>query len=245
MNNKKNTFLVGSLIVLLVLIVAAFGYMNKNQETVMELKFPTAQEYEASEVVGPVDEFDYEKQPSLGSEDALVKVVEFGDYKCSHCFTWKEEVFPKLYAEYIETGKVQFYFLNKQFLAVDSVLAGVVAEAVYHQSEEAFWEFHEALYSTKEMIGREVWGTGEKLLAIAHESITVENFDFEQLKKEMAEFTYLHEVKRDSEIGNHFGVTGTPTVFVNGEKFEVKQNYYEELSAMIDAELETNEEIKE
>lgn len=41
----------------------------------------------------------------LGDESARVVVIEFSSFKCSHCRTFHEEVFPHLRRRYIDTGK--------------------------------------------------------------------------------------------------------------------------------------------
>ncbi len=66
--------------------------------------------------------FAYSTQQALGKEDAPVKVVEFGDFKCPACRTWDATVFPRLKEDYINKGKVQFYFINFPFIGKDSEL---------------------------------------------------------------------------------------------------------------------------
>ena len=50
-------------------------------------------------------------RPSLGSADAPIVVIEFGNYGCSHCTQFHERVFPALRERYIETGQVQWFFV--------------------------------------------------------------------------------------------------------------------------------------
>ncbi len=46
----------------------------------------------------------------LGSDDAPIKVVEYSSLTCGHCSAFHKNDFPKIKAEYIDTGKVQFIF---------------------------------------------------------------------------------------------------------------------------------------
>lgn len=69
--------------------------------------------------------FAYSTQQSLGKDDAPVKVVEFGDFKCPACRTWDVTVLPRLKEEYIDKGKVQLYFINFPFIGKDSDLGAV------------------------------------------------------------------------------------------------------------------------
>ena len=47
---------------------------------------------------------------SVGSESALVTVVEFSDYQCPFCQRHFTETLPKLMADYVDTGKVRYVF---------------------------------------------------------------------------------------------------------------------------------------
>ena len=44
----------------------------------------------------------------LWSESAPVTIYEYSSLTCSHCAAFHKDVFPKLKAEYIDTGKVRF-----------------------------------------------------------------------------------------------------------------------------------------
>lgn len=55
----------------------------------------------------------FEKRERLkqGSDQAPIVVVEFGSYKCGHCYEFHERSFPELQAKFVETGKVQWFFV--------------------------------------------------------------------------------------------------------------------------------------
>jgi protein-disulfide isomerase len=55
--------------------------------------------------------FEIRDRPSLGSDKAPIVVVEFGSYKCSHCYEFLERAFPQLDEQYIKTGKVQWFMV--------------------------------------------------------------------------------------------------------------------------------------
>ena len=55
------------------------------------------------------------KDFALGSPDAKVKMVEYLSFTCPHCAHFHAEVFPKLKAEYIDTGKVMIEYHEVYF----------------------------------------------------------------------------------------------------------------------------------
>ena len=73
-------------------------------------------------------------QPTLGSSNAPITVVELGDFKCPACKAWGENIFPQLIEDYVDTGKVKFSLVNVLFHGDESKLGSVAAEAIYKET---------------------------------------------------------------------------------------------------------------
>ncbi|MFB5681682.1 DsbA family protein [Paenibacillus terreus] len=179
-----------------------------------------------------VDGFKDEKQPFIGQPDAPVKVIEFGDFKCPACKQWHATVYPQFKEEFVDTGKVQFYFMNYAFLDRDSILAGSAGEAIYRQNPEAFWDYYSELYENQQSESK-IWATHEFLIDFVKKNIT--GIDYQQFEADLRGNTYLADVKEDYKIGGYYGVNGTPAFFVNGKI--LRSMDYEELKAAINREL--------
>jgi protein-disulfide isomerase len=178
-------------------------------------------------------EFSYENQPMLGKEDAPVKIVEFGDFKCPSCKAFEQQIFPLLKEEFIDTGKVQFYFINHPIVGQDSVIAAVVGEAVYGQSEEAFWKYHEMVYKNQGSHDAE-WATLDFLIGLIEEEIP--EVDIEQLENDLNEKSFEADLKQDEEEADMAGVTGTPTLFINGVEVDLEDSFdYQKLRDLINS----------
>ena len=185
------------------------------------------------------DSLDLEGEPVLGSENASVTVVEFGDYRCPFCREFHEQTFPQLESNYIETGQVNFAFVNYAFLDDSPQLPGrtseraaSAAECTLEQDEEQFWNMHDGIYENQGAESRD-WATTEELMNIAREY--TEGLDYEQLESCINNFDTIDEVREDTRMGQQNGVTGTPTVFVNGQQVD---SSYQAISNAIDQELE-------
>ncbi|MGM0888826.1 MAG: DsbA family protein [Bacillota bacterium] len=181
-----------------------------------------------------VNEIDYKSQPYLGEKSAPVQIVEFGDYKCPVCKTFEEQFFPSIQSELIDTGKAQFYFMNYSFINVDSTRSAKFAESVYQElGNETFWEFHELLFDKQPAD-----------LKYEKQDIFTDKFLEETLKeiandKDVKKVVTSFEAKKsedqwnkDMELADELGVTGTPSLFVNGKKFE--GNTIDDLVKMVD-----------
>lgn len=170
---------------------------------------------------GPVD-FAYDKLPVLGSKDAPVKIVEFGDYKCPACQFFSQEIKPQLQKDYIDKGLASLHFMNFTFLGPDSTTAALAGQSVYHQSNEAFWKFYDALYKNQ---GNEnvQWATPDFLTnLIRAQGISV---DSNKVMDDIKNKTYASEVDEHNEKGRKSNVTGTPSVFINGVKLDNSLDY--------------------
>ncbi|MFB6204439.1 MAG: thioredoxin domain-containing protein [Candidatus Nanohaloarchaea archaeon] len=177
-------------------------------------------------------DYSLEGQPMLGNESAPVTVVEFADYRCPYCKMFEERVFPKLKENYIETGKVKFYFVNFAFLGPGSTQAAIASECVYNQDRQEFWEFHAYVYEHQ---GPEAqrWVTKDLLMSFARNA--TEGLDYRQLEQCISSQKTLDEVRKDKRMGINRGVSSTPSVFVNGQL--VKKWRYSNLKEVIEKEL--------
>lgn len=157
--------------------------------------------------------FGYSTQQSLGKQDAPVKVVEFGDFKCPACRTWDTTVLPELKKEYIDTGKVQFFFINFPFIGKDSELGAAAGEAIYKQDPEAFWKFYDEMYQ-KQNTTDEKWITEELLVNMVTEKLP--SIDVKQFKKDLHSKEIQDQVQKDFDRAKKLKVQGAPSVYVNG-----------------------------
>ncbi|RAP78287.1 DsbA family protein [Paenibacillus montanisoli] len=178
--------------------------------------------------------FEYDQLPILGKADAPVKIVEFGDYKCPSCAVFSQQIKPQIEKEYIESGKVALYFINFPFIGEDSTTAAIAAQSVYHQNNDAFWKYFDALYKNQQD-EHTVWATPEYLVQLAKDNQI--DVDLDLLKKDIEEGTYESEVNKHSKAANAAKVLSTPTLFINGEEFTGQFSDYAAIKKAIDEAL--------
>ncbi|MYL31177.1 thioredoxin domain-containing protein [Halobacillus halophilus] len=162
----------------------------------------------------------YENQPYLGEESAEVKIVEFGDYKCPYCKDFESGFFPLIDEQLIQTGDVKFYFIQYPFINADSDRSAEFAEVVYQElGNDTFWEFHELMYEKQEpgTEQQEVY-TEDYLYDTLAEVVSEE--EAQSVLTAYQDGAGEEALDRDLDWAGDWDVTGTPTLFVNGEKFE-------------------------
>jgi protein-disulfide isomerase len=167
----------------------------------------------------------YEDQPTLGQANAPLKVILFENFMCEYCKGFEEEVFPQLKRDYIDTGKVEVYYVNLAWGSEQAELSALAGECAYRQDEAAFWQFKSDVYRAQGS-----WQTLEDLLGVA--SATLES---DPLRQCVEEQRYASEVQRDLDLADKVGVQGTPSIIVGNQGFEAPD--YATLKAAIDAEL--------
>jgi protein-disulfide isomerase len=172
----------------------------------------------------PKQVIDYAEQPYLGNKSATVSIIEFGDYKCPNCKNFAENVIPAIQQELVDTGKAKLYFLNDSFINTDSIRSAKFAESVFQElGNEAFWVFHDLLYKKQPEDPKyeKMDIFDEKFLTDTLKEVANErdvNKVVEHFRAKKSESAW----QKDMDLAEKLGVTGTPTLFVNGKLFEGK-----------------------
>ena len=146
-----------------------------------------------------------EGRPSLGPEDAPVTIVEFTDYECPFCGRHFRETMPQLLSEY--EGRIKYVVLNFPISRIHpfSQRAGEAAECAHDQGR--FWEYHDTVFQNQaalDVVSLKLYAEQVGLEAEVFSSC-LESGDKTQL------------VLDDVQDGLSYGVSGTPTFFINGQ----------------------------
>ena len=167
---------------------------------------------------------------SIGVPDAKVQIIEYASFTCPHCARFHEEVFGKLKADYIDTGKVRFTYREVYFdryglwAAMMARCGGEmryfgITDILYDtQSDWAASDDPAAVVASLKKIGRTAGMDDATLDACMN--------DADMAKALVAH--YETNFKAD-------GIEGTPTFIINGTKHS--NMTYEDMKALIDAEL--------
>ncbi len=145
----------------------------------------------------------------LGSQDAPITLVEFGDYQCFYCNRFFHETEPEIVKNYVDTGKVKIIFKDFTIIGQDSMNA---AHASHCANEEGkFWEYHDVLYNhwTGENNG---WASSGNL----HEFARQIGLDENAFDDCMSSGRYESVIGQSNSDARTLGITGTPAFFVIG-----------------------------
>jgi protein-disulfide isomerase len=144
---------------------------------------------------------------AIGPEAAPVTIVEYGDYECPSCLNAvpiMEQVRKTL------GNQVRFVFRHFPQSSVHphASMAAEAAEAAAEQGK--FWEMHEALFRHQKELAE---------LDLSHLAL---NLGLEIYKFETGRTREQHQrhIRADFEGGVRSGVNTTPTLFINGRRYD-------------------------
>ena len=151
-------------------------------------------------------------------------------FTCPHCAAFAKDVFPKIKANYIDTGKVRLVF-REVYFNKPALWAAMIARCA---PADRYFGIVDVLFSTQEswagesdeqaMLGK-LYGIGRQA------GLTDAQMDACMQDRAMAE-ALVAEYQKNAAAD---GVDATPTFLINGKK--VGNMSYEEFEAKLDAAL--------
>jgi len=159
------------------------------------------------------------KFPVLGSSNAKVTVIEFGDFRCPYCDQFFKQTESSLISDYVNTGKVKFAFRNMAILGQQSTWA---AEAAYCADEQGqFWKYHNWLFANQVDESNLDFYSKANLIQYASNL----GINTNQFASCLNTDKYLSDVNADSTFGQSIGATATPSFVINGQLLSGAQPY--------------------
>jgi protein-disulfide isomerase len=149
----------------------------------------------------------------LGNPDAKVTVIEFADFQCPFCGQWQKEIYPSFKSNYIDNGKIRFVFWNYAFLGEESYKAAEAALCAKDQNK--FWDFHDQLYAQQKDENKGTF-SDSNLKNLAQKL----GLDTSSFNSCFDKRIYKSTVESETARGVELGVASTPTLYINGLKYE-------------------------
>ena len=162
-----------------------------------------------------------------GSARAPVTLEEFGDFECPPCGALYP-LLKKIEADYGEE-KVRLIFRQYPLAQIHkhAIVAAYAAEAAGFQGR--FWEMYDKLYTDQA-----TWSKAPDARAFFVDYASDIGLDMGRFVRDINSPEAEARVRFDYERGRSLGVTGTPTLFINGRMLPAEASE-KDLRAMIDA----------
>lgn len=200
---RRNTLLVVLLVAVVLVIIIVLPSLVKSAQPVGEI-------VEITPVSRPSAD-----GRTMGDPNAPVRIDVFEDFLCSACATYTFEIEKQIITELIPSGNVyyvfrQFPFLDDRSSVKQSDQAANASMCALEQGK--FWDYHDMLYANQS--GSSATPFSENRLVAFSEVL---GMDVQAFEKCLSENRYQAEIDQDLADGLSLGVTGTPSVFVDGK----------------------------
>ena len=234
MNNKRN-FIV--LILLMVPLLLA-GCVDKEKIDTMEQTLKDIQTT-LKNVEAKLDKLprtaaapqrptiDYNKVHNLpvgtsaikGNKNAPITVVEFSDFQCPYCARFAPTI-----NEVLKAYPNEVKFVYKDFPLSFHKQAKNAAKAARAAGEQGkFWEMHDLIFGKYNLLTEEMF----------KEFATKLNLDVNRFIADFDSNKYDQLIQQDINLGRQSGVSGTPTLYMNGKRMQRRS--FDDFKQSIDA----------
>ena len=163
-----------------------------------------------------------DEDPSRGPADAPILMVEFSDFQCPYCQRATNTL-----EQLVDRYGAQVRFVYKDYPLPNHADAFKAAEAGNCAHDQGmFWELHDRMFENQGALGVPALKTYAEELGL----------DAAAFATCLDEGRHAGRVQRDLEIGQAFGVSSTPTIFINGRPV-MGAAPYESFEAIVEEEL--------
>jgi protein-disulfide isomerase len=142
-----------------------------------------------------------------GSADGSIRLLEYGDYECPFCAE-AQPIVKEIQRRLGDDLLFAFRHFPLTNIHPHSEHAAEAAEAAGARGN--FWGMHDTLFANQEAL------EDEDLAAYAAEL----DLDETRLIREVTSSVYAPRIREDFKSGVRGGVNGTPTFFINGERYD-------------------------
>jgi len=147
--------------------------------------------------------------PSIGSKDAKVTIIEFSDFECPYCQR-SQSVNKQLREKYKDRIRWVFRDFPLNFHQ-NAMFAHIAANCAEKQGK--YWEMFDNLFQNTGSLEK------SKVLKIAEQL----NLDMSKFQECTTDKSISDEIRNDISEGQEVGVSGTPAFFINGIMVEGAQ----------------------
>ena len=189
--------------------------LSKDQKTLMRL---TKMDLSADPYAEVMKKIDVKGRPVRGNPDAKVVVVNYDDFQCPYCSHAHQTLFPEIYKEY--SDKVAFIYKDFPLAEIHpwAIHAAVDANCLAAENADAYWDFADYIHAHRDVVNSEK-GLDKQFAALDNITVTeagkfkVDSGKLQACVKAQDD----RAVKASMKEGESLDVSGTPTMFINGQ----------------------------
>jgi predicted DsbA family dithiol-disulfide isomerase len=170
-----------------------------------------------------IKNIELDDSPAKGPDGAPALLVEFADFECPACGAARP-VLDELYKRY--EGQLRFVFKNFP-LSIHQYAEKAARAGVAAHRQNKFWEMHAVLFDNQQHLEESSVEQFAKSIGL-----DMKRFLADRDSEAAADF-----VARDRKQGERLEIASTPSIFINGRKFESSGEFKEDLEDWLTLEI--------
>jgi protein-disulfide isomerase len=168
-----------------------------------------------------VSKIDVKGRPVRGARTAKVTVVDYDDFECPFCSRMHQTLFPQILKEYGD--RVAFIYRDYPLAEIHpwATHAAVDANCLADQSVDAYWDFADYVHAHQKEVNDKK--AAEARYAVLDHLAVLQGQEHNLNSVKLAACIEKQDdsaVKASKKEGSAIGVSGTPALFINGQKLE-------------------------
>src|SRR6266567_4230463 len=168
-----------------------------------------------------MSKIDITGRPSRGPKSAKVLVVNFDDFECPFCSRMHQTLFPEIFKEYGD--RVKFIYKDDPLTEIHpwALHAAVDANCLTAQNGDAYWDFADYIHANKREVDEEKtpgarFEAIDKMTTLQGQKHNLDGAKLQSCVKAQNE----DAVRASMKEADGLGVSGTPALFINGQKID-------------------------
>jgi protein-disulfide isomerase len=145
-------------------------------------------------------------EPQRGPDDALITIVEFGDFECPFCKE-TEPTLEQLLQKYGDDIRVVWLNFPLPGHTHARPAATAALEAQAQKGDRGFWQMYGRLFADQRALGREDLEKHAKELGL----------NMRKFRHALDTDKYAEVIDRQVALGTTLGIPGTPSFYMNGQ----------------------------
>ena len=172
-----------------------------------------------------------DKSRIQGSESAKVWLVIASDFQCPFCRAFHDDVYKRILADYVATGKIRVAYVHHPMAAHPHAVVSAEA-AMCAGVQDRFWQMHDALFATQLN-----WSPRPDPTAVFDSLATSLQLRMSDWRGCMASHKTRAMIDADNARTKAAGVDGTPSFFIANRLAIVGAQPYGDFRAALDSAL--------
>jgi protein-disulfide isomerase len=151
----------------------------------------------------PVSSVSVRGETFRGDNNARVALIEYADFECPYCGEYERKAFPQILSDYIQTGKVKYFYRDLPLpMHARALPAARAARCAGEQGK--YWEMHDSLFAKQNALS---------VPALLDRAQTL-GLDTAKFTECQSSEKYTADIQKSVSDAQKMGIDGTPTFFL-------------------------------